>query len=117
LNRNGRLGDGTTVDRATPTQESTETTNWSAIAAGNLHTVALKPDGTFWAWGYNPSGELGDGTNTQRNIPIQSAIGTEWTAAFTLASKDVEGTVTFTINFSDTDGNAGVQATATTDSS
>ncbi len=36
----------------------------TAIAAGNAHTVALKSDGTVWAWGDNSSGQLGDGTTT-----------------------------------------------------
>ena len=29
------------------------------LAAGEYHTVALKPDGTVWAWGYNNFGQLG----------------------------------------------------------
>jgi len=35
-----------------------------AIAAGNHHTVALKEDGTVWAWGRNSDGQLGDGSTT-----------------------------------------------------
>ena len=31
------------------------------IAAGYSHSLALKPDGTVWAWGYNNYGQLGDG--------------------------------------------------------
>ena len=34
-------------------------TNVIAIAAGGLHTLALKSDGTVWGWGYNGQGELG----------------------------------------------------------
>ena len=40
------------------------------IAAGVGHAVALKSDGTLAAWGWNAEGELGDGTNTQRHIPV-----------------------------------------------
>jgi len=41
------------------------------IAAGSEHTLMLKSDGTVWAWGYNQFGELGNGTRTQSNVPIQ----------------------------------------------
>ena len=33
-----------------------------AIAAGGTHSLALKSDGTVWAWGYNYYGQLGNGT-------------------------------------------------------
>lgn len=42
-----------------------------AISAGNSHTLALKRDGTVWAWGANESGQLGDGTITERSRPVQ----------------------------------------------
>ncbi len=42
-----------------------------AIACGDGHTVALKEDGTVWAWGANGYGQLGDGTTTLRTIPVQ----------------------------------------------
>ena len=43
----------------------------TAIAAGYDHTVALKNDGSVWAWGNNSNGQLGDGSTTQRNSPAQ----------------------------------------------
>jgi len=45
-------------------------TSVKAIAARGYHTLALKNDGTVWAWGYNDSGRLGDGTNIDRNSPV-----------------------------------------------
>lgn len=39
------------------------------VAAGYNHTLALLDDGTVWAWGYNQSGELCDGTYVNRNAP------------------------------------------------
>ena len=42
-----------------------------AIAAGDGHTLALRKDGTLWAWGQNFHGALGDGTATQRTLPVQ----------------------------------------------
>lgn len=39
------------------------------VAAGYQHSLALKSDGTVAAWGSNPDGQLGDGTNIGRNSP------------------------------------------------
>ena len=36
--------------------------NVTAIAAGDLHALALKSDSTVWAWGYDFYGELGNGS-------------------------------------------------------
>ena len=41
------------------------------VAAGGNHTVALKSDGTVWTWGYNSSGQLGDGTMDNKSTPVQ----------------------------------------------
>jgi hypothetical protein len=42
-----------------------------AVAAGDLGSLALKSDGTVWAWGWNVDGVLGDGTQTERDTPGQ----------------------------------------------
>jgi len=44
-------------------------TSVKMIASRGYHTLALKNDGTVWAWGYNDSGRLGDGTTTDRHSP------------------------------------------------
>lgn len=49
-------------------------TNWQTIAGSEKHTVSLKNDGTLWTWGNNIYGQLGDGTNVKKIIPVQ--IGT-----------------------------------------
>ena len=41
------------------------------VAAGWHHTVALRNDGTVWAWGENAFGQLGDGTTMRRLTPVQ----------------------------------------------
>jgi alpha-tubulin suppressor-like RCC1 family protein len=44
----------------------------SAVAAGQNHTLALKTDGTVWAWGNNWFGQLGLGTQTDSQpTPVQ----------------------------------------------
>ncbi len=47
------------------------------VAAGTSHTLALKADGTVWAWGFNLTGQLGDGSTTQRTSPIQVSVLTD----------------------------------------
>ena len=42
-----------------------------AISAGYIHSLALKSDGTVWAWGENRFGQLGDGTTQNRDTPVQ----------------------------------------------
>ena len=41
-----------------------------AIAGGGVHSLALKSDGTVWAWGRNDWGQLGDGSMTNRLTPV-----------------------------------------------
>jgi alpha-tubulin suppressor-like RCC1 family protein len=40
------------------------------VAAGGNHALALKADGTVFAWGYNTTGQIGDGTQTTRWSPV-----------------------------------------------
>jgi hypothetical protein len=41
------------------------------IAAGYYHSLAIKGDGSVWAWGSNSYGQLGYGTITNRSTPVQ----------------------------------------------
>ena len=41
------------------------------LAAGEHHSIILKSDGTVWGSGYNGVGGVGDGTWTDRKIPVQ----------------------------------------------
>ena len=43
----------------------------TALAAGGRHKMALKGDSTTWAWGGNGYGQLGDGSTTDKAIPVQ----------------------------------------------
>lgn len=45
--------------------------NVPQISTGSGHNLALKSDGTVWAWGYNEDGELGDRTNINKSTPVQ----------------------------------------------
>lgn len=43
----------------------------AAVAAGNLHNLALHANGEVWAWGGNGAGELGMGDTLSRNTPVK----------------------------------------------
>lgn len=67
----GQLGDGTTANSVVPLQVSAAADVYTAISAGGYHSLALKADGTVWAWGLNDYGQLGDGTTVSRPAPVQ----------------------------------------------
>jgi alpha-tubulin suppressor-like RCC1 family protein len=70
----GQLGNGT-LSTATPLQvvlpSGAPLDNVVAISSGSTHNLALRRDGTVWAWGQNDDGRLGDGTRTSRFRPVQ----------------------------------------------
>lgn len=67
----GQLGDGTRTDRTTPVEVQLPTgTTATAIVGGDDHSLALTSAGPLLAWGYNVSGQLGDGTTTTRTTPV-----------------------------------------------
>jgi alpha-tubulin suppressor-like RCC1 family protein len=57
----GQRGDWSTTKSLTPVQVP-GLTGVTAVAVGWLHVLALRDDGTVWAWGSNQNGQLGDGT-------------------------------------------------------
>jgi alpha-tubulin suppressor-like RCC1 family protein len=73
-NSNGQIGDGTTTQRTTPEQVSGLGPGSGAvdIAAGDLHCLVLKSDGTALSWGNNGSGQLGNGTIFASTTPVQT---------------------------------------------
>ncbi|MCL2679953.1 MAG: hypothetical protein FWF11_00525, partial [Coriobacteriia bacterium] len=81
LNGNGRTGLGTgTGNQTTPAQVGTAT-NWTQVSAGNNYSLAIRSDGTLWAWGNNAMGRTGLGTDTGiQTTPAQVGTATNWTA-------------------------------------
>lgn len=65
----GELGDGTTVDRYLPTAVNDSGTSYRAISAGGNHTCGRTSAGQAKCWGYNGSGQIGNGTTNTRLSP------------------------------------------------
>ena len=51
---------------------------WSKISSGLYHNLAIASNGTLWSWGYNNSGQLGDGTTNNRTAPVQVGTSSNW---------------------------------------
>ncbi len=69
-NAYGELGDGTTTYHPQPVNVTGLDGGITAVSAGNRHVLALTSTGGVKAWGGNQSGELGDGTSTDRWTPV-----------------------------------------------
>ncbi|MEI6358071.1 MAG: RCC1 domain-containing protein, partial [Verrucomicrobiota bacterium] len=61
----------------------------SQLAVGYQHSCALRADTTVKCWGYNASGQLGDGTNTDSNIAVTVA-GITGATAITAGFEEAE---------------------------
>jgi len=82
LGDHGGLYNGHGTDRYTPVQVGTAK-DWAAVTGGDKHTLALKKDGSLWAWGDNWYGQLGVGTyltHTQHPTPVQVGAAKDWAA-------------------------------------
>lgn len=77
-NAYGQLGAGTVgTDELNPKQVS-PVDKWIFVSAGEFYSLAIKNDGTLWAWGLNTYGQIGNGTTTQQNIPVKIGTETNW---------------------------------------
>ena len=69
----GQLGQGTIgygLSSSTPLQVQ-NLTSATAVAGGADHSLALRQDGTVWAWGRNDYGELGNASSISSGAPLQ----------------------------------------------
>jgi alpha-tubulin suppressor-like RCC1 family protein len=90
-NSDGSGGDGTVINRSSPTQVGTSVqtilnapaiignSSWTAVSAGGSHSTAIRTDGGLFTWGLNTNGQLGLTDTVSRSSPVQ--VGTSsWVA-------------------------------------
>ena len=75
LNTYGQLGNNTTTGSSLPVQVKIANgdlnlTNVVSISAGYQHNIALRKDGTVWAWGRNDGGQLGNSNTKNQLLPV-----------------------------------------------
>ena len=75
----GQLGNNSTLNRSSPVQTVSTTTDWKQVSLGNSFTAAIKTDGTLWTWGCGANGRLGNDSTLNRSSPVQtSLVSTDW---------------------------------------
>ncbi len=70
----GGLGDGQHPNESNTPVQVSGLTHVVALAAGAMHALALKADGTVWSWGYNHDGQLGAAriSAEQSDVPVRT---------------------------------------------
>jgi len=66
----GQLGQGANASSSRPVAVAGLGSGVAAVNAGSFHTCALTQGGAVQCWGFNSNGQLGDGTTTNRNVPV-----------------------------------------------
>jgi uncharacterized repeat protein (TIGR02543 family) len=74
----GQLGDGSTIDRTTPTlisfNELQSGERIKSVKAGSSHSIAVTTSGRVYSWGRNTYGQLGNGTYIQQTTPTLISV-------------------------------------------
>ena len=70
-NDEGQLGDGTRLGRKSPVDVMGLSSGVTSVAAGSSHTCALTNAGGAVCWGDNSLRQIGDGTLTERRVPVE----------------------------------------------
>lgn len=77
-NDDGQLGQGAAGgdDQTSPAQVK-GIDGATAVAAGMYHTLALKSDGSVWAWGSNEYGQIGNDSVSSTASPVLVLMGSQ----------------------------------------
>ena len=76
FNEYGQLGDGRYYYSQRSVVKVSGLNQVTALAGGGFHSMALKPDGTVWAWGDNRDGQLGIGMSPSKETIPRWVCGT-----------------------------------------
>ena len=79
-NTYGQVGDGlygAALNVRTPKKIGVAS-DWRAVSSGEDHSLALKSDGSIWAWGRNHYGEVGVGNKAIQPSPIRVGGDSDW---------------------------------------
>lgn len=72
------LGLGNLANQNLPTQIGTAN-DWATVSAGNVHSLAVKTNGTLWSWGNGQFGQLGNGLFSSATPNVtQIGTATDW---------------------------------------
>ena len=87
-NASGQLGNGSTIDSDSPVTVQGLTSTVEALTTGNRNSCVLLRDGELKCWGDNTYGQLGDGTDTNRSLPVTvlNFVGATTTTSTTTSS-------------------------------
>jgi len=69
----GRLGNNSTINQSSPVQTISGGNEWQRVSLGDLHSSAIKTDGSLWLWG--SGGLLGNNSTTNQLSPVQTVSG------------------------------------------
>ena len=82
INSSGQLGTGIAGSNISSPVQIGNLNNWSKVlnSSHNNAALAIKTDGTLWAWGYNNIGQLGQNDVVSRSSPTQIGLLNNWTS-------------------------------------
>jgi alpha-tubulin suppressor-like RCC1 family protein len=85
------VGDNTSITRSSPVQIGADA-DWAQLSGTNGSRLAIKTDGSLWAWGFNQYGQLGLNDIISRSSPVQVGANVDWAEVracgiYTLARK------------------------------
>ena len=79
FNNCGQLGDGTVIQKSSPVSVIGGFTDWCQVSSNYGHAVAVRTNGTVWAWGRGSYGQLGNNAASARLSPVSVVGGfTDW---------------------------------------